>query len=292
MVATAERLAIDTTGAVEQNVGRFRDALALTRFAPRTCEVYVYELRLFLRWLVSVGGDPDQPTRSDVREYRQRLIEDRRKPATVNKKLGAVRSWARLTGRAFGEDVPGVEDETVGPAGLERRQWNALEREAEKAGVLPSAVMQTLLGTGIRIAECAALTVDDLDLGERGGWLSVRYGKGGKARRVPIPVETRRALRLWLEKRGDRPTRDLWLGQRGRMTANGLYRIVIRLVRRAGVAAGPHTLRHTYARRLLGGGAALTELQKLLGHRDIRTTSRYLAPTGADLERTVTAAFG
>lgn len=63
------------------------------------------------------------------------------------------------------------------------------------------AVIQTLLGTGLRISELANLRLEDIEVSERNGLVRVREGKGGKSRVVPLDNRTRSALLHYIEMR-------------------------------------------------------------------------------------------
>ena len=91
------------------------------------------------------------------------------------------------------------------------------------------------------------------------------------------------ALRVYLTRGrprlvGDRAETRLFVNHRGGgLTRQGLYKIVQRHARTAGLAdrMSPHTLRHTFATHLLAGGCDLRSLQEMLGHADIATTQLY-----------------
>jgi integrase/recombinase XerD len=133
---------------------------------------------------------------------------------------------------------------------------------------------------GLRASEATALEVSDVDL--EAGILRAR-GKGSKERLVPIGTTAGAALTAYLRRgrpklAGDRLEPRLFLNHRGGgLTRQGLYKIVQRHARSAGLASkmSPHTLRHTFATHLLAGGCDLRSLQEMLGHADVATTQLY-----------------
>ena len=134
---------------------------------------------------------------------------------------------------------------------------------------------------GLRASEAIGLELGDVDL--EAGILRAR-GKGSKERLVPIGSTASRALVAYLGRgrpklAGDSGwSRALFLNHRGgRLTRQGLYKIVQRHARTAGLDGkmSPHTLRHTFATHLLAGGCDLRSLQEMLGHADIATTQVY-----------------
>ncbi len=146
-----------------------------------------------------------------------------------------------------------------------------------------TALLETLYGGGLRVAECVGLDMDDLEL-DRGTAL-VR-GKGARERIAPLGGGAVRALHAYIAVRP--PTTDprpVFLNQRGgRLTARSVHRIVSDCALRADVdpRITPHSLRHSFATHLLDRGADLREVQELLGHQNIATTQIY---THVSLER-------
>ena len=142
---------------------------------------------------------------------------------------------------------------------------------------------------GLRIEEAARLEVTAID----GVNLMVRVtGKGNKERRVPLPTPVHQELRqLWQTHRNRR-----WMcpNRRGCEPVDaGTLRITFR---KAADAAGikravtPHSLRHSYATRLLESGVDTRIVQLLLGHANIATTAVYThltEPTRASLKAIV-----
>jgi len=155
------------------------------------------------------------------------------------------------------------------------------------------AVIQTLLGTGLRISELAALKVEDLEIGERSGWVQVRQGKGGKSRRVPLNNQVRQALSAYLAERGQDKSDRLFLGQRGPMSEWGVHELVKKYAYQARLEdVTAHTLRHTFAKNLVDAGVPLDQVATLLGHESLDTTRVYTKPSEKDLEQAVRRAAG
>lgn len=142
------------------------------------------------------------------------------------------------------------------------------------------ALVELLYGGAIRVSECCAIDVDDVDFERR----TMRVvGKGDKERTVPFGGPAAEALVDYLHR--GRPellqeqSRDaLFLGARGgRINARTVYELARRELQETpgGGPAGPHAFRHTAATHLLDGGADLRSVQELLGHADLGTTQVY-----------------
>jgi integrase/recombinase XerC len=270
--------------------------------SPLTVRGYLTDLRAFARWFEQTNGKAlrvEDVTPADVREYRGFLQTVRRAgTATVRRHLMALRQfcrWGMAAGRIESDPTAQVKlprEEKIAPGWLTKQQQYRLIREAERAvsaadtparkmlAVRDWALVVFLLNTGLRIAEVCALMVDDVQMGERSGWVTVRGGKGSKSRKVPLNAEARKALRMWLDERGDT---DSFFD----LTPSGAYRRLAELGRRAGVEVHPHALRHTLAKNLVEAGVGLHEVATILGHSSLNTTRVYVTPGERDLERAI-----
>jgi len=142
---------------------------------------------------------------------------------------------------------------------------------------------------GLRIAEAAKAEIGDIE--SANGLLRV-IGKGDKERRVPLPESMLAELRrLWTTHRNKQ-----WLcpdrNGTGPVSKNALWRTFRLCVRAAGITrpVSPHSLRHSYATRLLESGVDTRVVQILLGHVNIATTAVYLhltEPTRTSLKTTL-----
>ena len=162
-------------------------------------------------------------------------------------------------------------------------------RAARRTGSTRDRALLTLpYGTGLRLAEAAALDVDDVPTTERTGAVHVRAGQGERPRTVPLPADARSLLRRWLTERANHPAAQrgepaLWLGRRGRLSARQLQRIVAELGADARlVDVSAHTLRHTAATRWLRAGVdvVVVVVAGLLGHASLWLATGVVGPSG------------
>lgn len=266
--------------------------------SKHTIQAYKLDLRQFCQWFAEVNGDEVEPkliTPTDLREFKHYLLEDEQlRPATINRKLASLRAFMKwAVGEGTIESVPrmpqGVEQVSAAPKALDRREMNSLVRAVERHGSKrDQAIILVLLNTGLRVNELSALDSSDIEMSERKGKLVVRSGKGGKRREVPLNVEARRALNVYLDSRGD-DNQALFLSQQGsRLGSRGIQDVVGKYGRLAGLEnLTPHALRHTFCTNLLRAGTDLVTVAKLAGHADISTTSIYTQPTGKDMGKAV-----
>jgi len=142
------------------------------------------------------------------------------------------------------------------------------------------ALLELLYAGGLRASEIADMDCEHLhfDLG-----VARVFGKGRKERIVPIGQPALQATQIYLGElrpelvREDRPTNRLLLSRTGKpITRIVVWQVVTKHAGRAGLHdVHPHTLRHTFATHLLAGGADLRVVQELLGHSNIQTTQIY-----------------
>lgn len=150
------------------------------------------------------------------------------------------------------------------------------------------ALLELLFSTGLRVSELCSLDRDiDLSRDE----LSVR-GKGEKIRVVFLSDESKKAIKAYLDKRGD--IDDALFVQLGKRPAQGdslrlTSRSVERIIKHYAIKAGitkkvtPHVIRHSFATDMLQNGADLRSVQALLGHANIGTTQIYTHVTDKHL---------
>jgi site-specific recombinase XerD len=285
---------------MSEDVTQFIAELQRQEAAARTLKNYESDLLCFGRWFQNSVGEAftaERVTPTDVRDYKAHLLTvERRKPATINRRLASLRKffqWAKAIDRIQelpSDSVKGVQSVPRAPKSLEKREVDRLIRAAERDGNKRNlAILQTLRHTGIRVGELCALKQNDVEISERKGLLTVRSGKGGKHREIPLNNDLRKAIEAYQAVRPKVLDSHLFIGQRGEgLKPQAVENVVKKYARAAGLEdVSPHTLRHTFGKLVLDAGEDLVIVAKLLGHERLETTAIYTQPSDRDLERAV-----
>jgi integrase/recombinase XerC len=277
-------------------VDRFVADLAERERSEHTRKNYGEDLRAFADWYEAKYHDA--PTLallapSEMREWRHHLREERKmEPATVNRKLAALRSllrWAESEGIAPEIVVPrSLRRQKSPPRWLDRKQQRALLRAVEKSGrARDVGLVKLLLHTGLRVEEAVDLRWADVKVRERSGSVTVRKGKGRKQRTVPLNSEARGAL-IELKSAGPKGAPEVLHGQRGALSVRGVQAILKGYEGAAKIEElSPHVLRHTFGKNLADSGTPIQTIADLMGHESLETTRRYVQPGHEDLAAAV-----
>ena len=228
------------------------------------------------------------------------VLAEKYAPATANKMLAALRGVLKAAWR-LGQiptneyhraiDLAPVRGETL-PRGraLSNGELRALfancAEDTNKDGVhrpvaaRDAAVLAVLYGIGLRRSEVVAIDLADYDV--ESGELRVQNGKGKKARLAYAGRGVRDALAVWLQLRGSEAGPLFWPVLKSgrlvhrRLTDQAILTLLIRRAKRAGVKhCSPHDFRRTFISDLLDAGADISVVQKLAGHANVTTTTRY-----------------
>ena len=229
-------------------------------------------------------------------------------PVTRSTKLFAVRSFYRfLIAEDLSEENPASLVTLASPVRSRVEFYSDPEADAiiEWVSAQPGlrwqvgrVLLLTFRYSGLRAGELVNLRTEEVDLESRRISL---VGKGRKPRVIPIPHLLANVLREYLDElRPKLPESSyLFANPRGNRSLRGRYgpRALHNLVVEAGTSAGvggrhfAHRWRHTYATSLVRRGEDIHVVQRLMGHSNIATTSRYLHLSDADLIEAIDRAF-
>lgn len=210
-------------------------------------------------------------------------------PASVSRMISALRNFYRflLRERAISAD-PMTKIDTPKraqhlPATLSSQEVDALMAKPDTdkpLGLRDRAIFELMYATGLRVSEVVDLRLDQLHLAMN---LLQVTGKGDKERLVPISPQATQWVDRYLQEARPKllkrvqPKNVFVNFHGGPMTRQGIWKNLKTYIASIGIEKDvtPHTLRHSFATRLLENGADLRVVQELLGHSDISTTQIY-----------------
>ena len=266
----------------QREIDRF---LASPGLGESTRRAYRGDVEEFGRWLHARKlkvADVDVRVLTDYVSGLGRARPQKLAPATIARKLAAVRSFLRFT---LGPTQ--VPDAAFAPRRPRRLPDTPKQEEVEAAlaaldgdgplALRNRALVELVYSAGLRSAEAVGLDLADVDFERE--QLHVR-GKGGKERIVPLGEEAGHLLARYLQEArpqlANGAVNAVFLSARGkRLDTSTLRRIF----------AHPHRLRHAFATHLVEGGADLRTIQELLGHSSLSTTQLYSHVDGRRLRR-------
>jgi integrase/recombinase XerD len=281
----------------------FLSYLELERGLSRnTLNAYRTDLLQYGEYLAAHDRDALRASAADVSDFLAELATGEGRPvcsaATIHRKAACLRSFykhlrrdeligddptAALTAPRRAKKLPHVLNYS------EVQKLLASPKGSEPTALRDRALLEVMYACGLRASETVGLELGDVELRE--GVLRAR-GKGSKERLVPLGRAAIAAIAGYLRGGrpklvGERQEAKLFVNFRGGpLTRQGLYKIVQRHARDAGLAGkmSPHTLRHSFATHLLAGGCDLRAVQEMLGHADISTTQMYTHLSGDRLK--------
>jgi len=218
-------------------------------------------------------------TSEQLEAFKKALFKQGYTAKSVSRKLNSVKTFFRFlktkgvieTDPAASVSHPKVELKP--PRILSQTEYRAL-RDAARGDYRLGAIIELLLQTGMRIGELGRLELDDVSDKE----VKIRAYESHGPRVVPLTRAARKALKRYLERRPKTKTKALFVTRNGRpFLVRNIRTAIDRYFRLAGIKdAKINSLRHTFIAHQLANGVPVTLIQKLVGHRRIATTEKYL----------------
>ena len=253
---------------------RMHELLLLKAYSPHTVRTYCIEFSQLLYILKDTPVDSLTPER--LRTYllycvtKLKLSEN-----IIHSRMNAIKFYFEQVLRRdkfFFEGVPRPKKKSLLPKVISKSDISKIFAAVDNPKHL--LMLKLCYGMGLRVSEIVNLKVADIDSGRM--LVHIEAAKGKKDRYVTLPSSILEELRSYY--RAYRPKIYLFAGQNGGQYAiRSVQSVFKNAMQKAKInkAVGVHGLRHSYATHLLECGTDIYFIQKLLGHKDIKTTEIY-----------------
>jgi site-specific recombinase XerD len=281
----------------EEAVSKFSEGLYARERSRKTVLGYLCDLRRFRAYYEASNNIPwvlEDVSKEDVTAFLQALKSDGLQPNTRNRVLNGLRSffhYAQSEGWIATSPVEGIPSAKGNPSRrpfVPARDMRRCLEQIEHPAVSMAAWL--IFYSGLRISECVSLNIGDLNWPERR--IVVQRGKGGKSRTVPMAdalVPLLEAYTTAYRADAKEDERLLVTARTGQLSASEFQRVLRNVRQDLGwpTPITAHMIRHTFASELVRSGANVVQVQKLLGHSSLTTTSVYTHATQQELMHAV-----
>jgi len=279
-----------------------------SRLRPETIRGYKDIFRNFTNLMPGID-DPELITSDSMTEFFQKLETRKRIVGRGIEKSGVKKStiktyWSKLNSffewLHIKEIIVKNPLEHMTPPQPEYNDKRAL-RKAEIEKIITAIQMNSknalilnrdmmiinlLIFCGLRKGEISSLQVRDIDMSKRVLTVRGETSKSKKTRELPINQSTMIHIEEYLKERKIRGYKTEYLivsnGSDSKLTVHGFKHWVKRLEEHSGVKFHLHRFRHTFACNLVRQNSNIANIQRLMGHTDLRMTQRYLRSLGVE----------
>lgn len=277
-------------------VGQYKDIFLEMMSAEKgvsqnTLSAYENDLNQFFLFIEQDSASI--PDKQEIEKYLQNMYEQGFTPKTVARKLSTLRDFFKfLYAEKIIDTIPTIgiispKQEKLLPNYLSIKDIKKLIDTAKKINspkmIRLSTMIELMYSSGLRVSELISLPENAINYEKK---LIYVKGKGEKERIVPIASSAMKAVQNYDSIRGcfikKNKTSD-WLfpsikSESGHITRDTFFKELKGLAILCEIPynkISPHTLRHSFATHLIGNGADLRSVQKMLGHENITTTEIY-----------------
>ena len=259
---------------------QFVDYLTNLRRAHATILAYSKDIEQLVKFLEDLGKKTIvEVEKLDLEAFLKKLSADGYTPKSLSRKINSIKTFYRFLKSQNtlsinpASEITHPRYEVKPPRILSKMEYRAL-RDACRSDIRTYAIVELFLQTGIRIGELANLKLDNLKDKD----LMVEALEGHQERNVPLNKAAKAAIQNWLSSRPKSEDGALFVTKTGRpLLVRNIRTTIDRYFKSAGIqGAKVNDLRHTFIAHHLASGTPLTVISKLVGHKRLSTTEKYL----------------
>jgi len=251
----------------------YENELKLRNFSRETIKSYIAIVRDFLE------KSSNNPSNVEVREYILNAVNKKQSTSYIKQKYSALKILFLVLGKEVEFKIPIYKKESKIPEVLNKKEVlkiiNSIQNPKHQL------MIKLIYSGGLRVSELINLKPQDIDIERK--IICVRQGKGAKDRITLFPESIKNEILKYLLN--ENPQKYLFESNRkGKYSKKSLEKILGKSSQLAlGRKVRPHVLRHSFATHLLESGTDIRYIQKLLGHKNLRTTQIYTHVANSDI---------
>lgn len=232
-----------------------------------TIAAYLYTVKLYYESFSELDEN-------SIAAFKTVLIDSYR-PRTVNLRISAMNAFLKYKGCTIRMHSVKYQQQTYLDNVISFADYECLKNSLlSDENYLWYFIVRFLGSTGSRINELLQFKVEHIKI----GYMDI-YSKGGKIRRIYIPISLQKDATNWLDSTG-KSTGFLFINTKGHLlSAKGISSQLKKLAIKYGVDSSvvyPHSFRHMFAKTFMQRYNDISLLADLLGHESIETTRIYL----------------
>ncbi len=265
---------------LKDHLNSFVDFLRSSKKATATTIAYKKDIDQLLEYLNKAGKDNiTSIATQDLNDFLALLASQNYTPKSISRKINSIKTFYRFLAlnKIIDNNVAAAvvhpKFDTKAPRILSRMEYRAL-RDAARADPRIAAVVELLLQTGMRIGELSALTTSS----PSENFIKIPGIENHPERDIPLNKAAKTALDLYLGVRPKVESDALFITKTGRpLLIRNIRTAIDRYFKIAGISgAKVNDLRHTFIAHHLAAGTSPILVSKLVGHKRISTTEKYL----------------
>lgn len=259
--------------------------------AHATILAYGKDIDQMIEFAASRGlTQPNQITIELIEDFKEHLKSQSYTAKSISRKVNSIKAFFRFLKMENLIDINPATDvshpkiELSPPRILNKIEYRAL-RDACRNDERLSAIVEILLQTGIRISELAGLELADVD--QDNGKIHITSENDHEKRSIPLNKSAAKALEHYMNQRPNTSSKKVFVTKTGRpFLIRNIRASIDRYFKLAGIkSAKVNDLRHTFIAEQLAAGTPLVYVSKLVGHKRITTTEKYLKFLDQKFER-------
>lgn len=259
---------------------QFVQYLSEAKRAHATILAYTKDIQQLVDFLSSLGKKSVATVeKNDLEGFLKKLSGDGYTPKSLSRKINSIKTFYRfLKSKNVISANPAAEIthpkyEVHPPRILSKMEYRAL-RDACRGDIRTHAIVELFLQTGVRIGELANIKLNDVKEKE----LTIEALEGHPQREVPLNKAAKTAIDKWMSIKPKSADPALFITKTGRpLLVRNIRTTIDRYFNLAGIEnAKVNDLRHTFIAHHLAAGTPLTAISKLVGHKRLSTTEKYM----------------